>query len=338
MNMDKIISDKIISDNEETLVHQSRSFAVPILKMETRFKLPIMTQYNLCKIVDTIEDSIELEADEKIALINEVCGELENHRFSSHVLKEMLKITPQNESYVFKNYASIIALFNQLSADEQQLGIKYLNEMTLGMTKFVKKDIDTPSDLNQYCYYVAGTVGLYLTHLLEQLSGELDNKRLTDMQHNGVHFGLFLQKLNIIRDYRSDSMIRHRHFWPNEYFKNKKSLTHVLDLMCEETISYDIAPAIRYCQSIPSGVDDFDFFIRYILKSGIKYMGMLRGNFMIFFLDKVKLSRPFINGLYDDVANLSKQDFHDEMVMEHSLLKEAFNKDINRMNTYKQNA
>ena len=35
--------------------------------------------------------------------------------------------------------------------------------MAEGMCTFLKKSINTHNDLNEYCYYVAGTVGLYLT-------------------------------------------------------------------------------------------------------------------------------------------------------------------------------
>jgi len=316
--------EHIISANEEALERQSRSFAVPILRMEQRYKLPIMVQYNLCKTIDTIEDSVQLSNGEKVDLINEVCIELKKNRASEHVIQEMLKVTPEDESFVFTNYHSIVALFNSLSEVEQQIGMKYLDEMAFGMADFVEKDIQTLNDLNQYCYYVAGTVGIYLTELLQILSNGIDNAQLEKMKQNGIHFGLFLQKLNIIRDFRSDYTIRERHFWPNEYFNNVKDNGVVLEKMCEETINNDIEAALRYCQAIPPGSDSFDFFIRYILKSGIKYMDILRGNFRIFLAEKVKLSRKFVSGLYDDVADQSRQQFLDEMNDELAKLKNNY--------------
>ena len=54
-----------IKANEESLIKQSRSFAIPILNLDIRFRPPIMVEYNLNKTIDTIEDSISLEPDEK---------------------------------------------------------------------------------------------------------------------------------------------------------------------------------------------------------------------------------------------------------------------------------
>jgi len=42
-----------IRANEETLLNQSRSFSIPILNLENRFKIPIMVEYNLNKTIDT---------------------------------------------------------------------------------------------------------------------------------------------------------------------------------------------------------------------------------------------------------------------------------------------
>ncbi|MEJ2024753.1 MAG: hypothetical protein P8Y00_07030, partial [Deltaproteobacteria bacterium] len=59
---------RLIAANEEALIQQSRSFSLPILKLDGRFKTPIMVQYNLNKSIDTIEDSVVLETGEKIDL------------------------------------------------------------------------------------------------------------------------------------------------------------------------------------------------------------------------------------------------------------------------------
>jgi farnesyl-diphosphate farnesyltransferase len=321
--------DQIIADNEEALKCQSRSFSIPILKLEPQFKLPIMVQYNLCKTIDTIEDSTILAPNDKIELIHDVCQELKNNRISNNVLKKMLKITPEDESYVFSNYSSIVDLFNKLPENQQQLGIKYIDEMASGMGIYLNKEIENLDDLNQYCYYVAGTVGVYLSELLNELSAEMDEHNLEKMKQDAIHFGLFLQKLNVIRDYRSDENTRQRHFWPTEYFNKDSNMTNILNMMCKETIHHDIFPSIQYCQSIPSDCKSFEFFIRYILKSGIKYMDLLQGNFMIFFVQKVKLERGYISRLYTNVSKQSRQEFIDEMTSDYKkLIKSSANSNL----------
>ena len=103
---------KWIKANEETLLKQSRSFAIPIMNLDDRFRLPVMVEYNLNKTIDTIEDSTEIEPDEKISLIREFCEHLQRNEISRNVRKRMLDATVHEEAYVFKNHEYIINLFN----------------------------------------------------------------------------------------------------------------------------------------------------------------------------------------------------------------------------------
>ena len=51
--IDAAVLEKSIEANEECLINQSRSFAIPILNLDDRFKIPIMVEYNLNKTIDT---------------------------------------------------------------------------------------------------------------------------------------------------------------------------------------------------------------------------------------------------------------------------------------------
>ncbi len=93
--------DEWIKANKESLINQSRSFAIPILNLDNRFLIPTMVSYNLNKAIDTIEDSLILRTDEKIGLIKTFCKHLHNDDFSSKVQKRMIEVTPQAEVSVF---------------------------------------------------------------------------------------------------------------------------------------------------------------------------------------------------------------------------------------------
>lgn len=300
---------KWVKDNEETLLAQSRSFAIPILNLNNRFKIPVMVEYNLNKTIDTIEDSAALTVAEKIELIGMFCDRLEKNEFSPEVQKRMIEVTPEEESSVFKNYESTINLFNSLTEREKKLGKKWTIEMAQGMCKFLEKSIKSINDLNEYCYFVAGTVGLYLTDLLRTKGKNLSDAAFEKMQRNAVHFGLFLQKLNIIRDYEEDKIIKKRSFWPEDYFLHEKDPLKILNKMCYETLKNDASRAIRYYTQIPPGNEMYDFFIRFILSSGMEYIKLLKNNLFVFAKEKVKLQKSFIQNLYDRVASLDRDDF-----------------------------
>jgi farnesyl-diphosphate farnesyltransferase len=92
----------------------------------------------------------------------------------------------------------------------------------------------TCEDFDLYCYYVAGLVGEGLTRLF--IVSGLENPKLSEAHDFAYSMGLFLQKTNIIRDFRED-LDDGRKFWPKEVwskyandmseFKDPKNLDQV---------------------------------------------------------------------------------------------------------------
>lgn len=298
-----------IKANEESLIKQSRSFAVPILNLDSRFRIPVMVQYNLNKAIDTIEDSNCLEVAEKRDLIQRFCEHLQRDRFSSEVQARLLQVTPPEEAFVFENYEATINLYNTLPREEKALSKRWTAEMAGGMCEFLTRSIVTLKDLNEYCFYVAGTVGHYLTSLLRLKGSNVAERIFKKLQENSVSFGLFLQKLNIIRDFVEDKVTKGRSFWPQSYFEQEKDRLKVLNRMSCETLKNDVPRAIEYFKHIPPGNDSYEYFIRFILSSGIEYLKILRGNKSVFSEIKVKLPKAFIEGLYATVSSLTHEEF-----------------------------
>jgi len=297
--------------NEESLIKQSRSFAIPILRLDDRFRIPVMVEYNLNKAMDTIEDSTVLGTDEKIALMKEFCEGLEDDKASINVQERMLQVTPEEEVFVFRNYNATINLFKTLQEEERILSKRWITEMAEGMCLFLRRSIEDLNDLNQYCYYVAGTVGIYLTGLLGLKGSNATEKSISRMKETAVPFGLFLQKLNIIRDYIEDRDIKKRSFWPKTYFSGEEEHVNILNHMCHETLEKDVPGAIEYFSNIPQGNGSYDNFIRFILCSGLEYLKILKDNRSVFSRIKVKLPRVFIKRLYEHVSKQSRKEFEE---------------------------
>ena len=306
---DKHMLERLVKANEQSLINQSRSFSLPILNLDDRFRNPIMVEYNLNKTIDTIEDSTGLEPDEKIYLISTFCNYLERDGYSSAVLERMLEVTPEEESFVFKNYEATISLYNTLSSEEKELARRWTGEMAAGMCTFLKKTINTHNDLNEYCYYVAGTVGLYLTNLLKLKGSNVSDEIFERLSVNAVSFGLFQQKLNIIRDFVEDKVSKKRSFWPRSYFEKEKDNVKILNKMCFDVLKNDIPGAIEYSGLVPPGNDSYDYFIRFILCSGIEYWKILKSERSVFSATKVKLARIFIENLYGNVSSQTREEF-----------------------------
>jgi farnesyl-diphosphate farnesyltransferase len=223
----------------------------------------------------------------------------------------MLEITPPEEAYVFKNYKSTIELFKILTEEEKVEMKKWTTKMAEGMCIFLERTIYNLKDLNEYCFYVAGTVGIYLTNILRLKGMNITDSVFKRLEDNAVPFGLFLQKLNIIRDYIEDRDLKKRSFWPRDYFENEKDKIKILDKMCDETLENDVSRAIEYYKDIPPGNDSYDYFIRFILSSGLEYLKILKGNEAVFTKSKVKLPSVFIKELFAKVSSQTRDEFQE---------------------------
>jgi farnesyl-diphosphate farnesyltransferase len=223
----------------------------------------------------------------------------------------MLEVTPEEEAFVFKNYEATIRLYNTLSSEEKELARRWTGEMAKGMCTFLKKPINTHHELNEYCYYVAGTVGLYLTNLLKLKGSNVSNEIFERLSVNAVSFGLFQQKLNIIRDFVEDKITKKRSFWPQSYFEEEKDNVKILNRMCFDVLKNDIPGAIEYFRLLPPENDSYDYFIRFILCSGIEYWKILKSERSVFTESKVKLARVFIQNLYGNVSSQTSEEFLD---------------------------
>ena len=104
--------------------------------------------------------------------------------------------------------------------------VEICEKMENGMADFAHKAasrgeiyLEKIEDWDLYCHYVAGLVGEGLSRLLAA-SGK-EQPWLADQLELSNSMGLFLQKTNIIRDYREDVEQR-RYFWPKEIWAREE--------------------------------------------------------------------------------------------------------------------
>jgi farnesyl-diphosphate farnesyltransferase len=189
----------------------SRSFALAIPLLDKNKRLAVETQYLLARVIDTIEDS-PLSMDDKDTLI----GAFNNILLTTDTEKLLAiknivheNTTSENDKMLVDNVQLVLDNFFTLDSKIQNISTTYLKEMGYGMLYYQDHDVETFEDLDDYCYYVAGTVGLYLTELVEIV----DERELS--RDYSKSFARFLQKVNIIRDAKED-LKENRIFWPKE--------------------------------------------------------------------------------------------------------------------------
>ena len=207
----------------------SRSFALTIPLVEDNILAPIMVGYLEARILDTFEDDIgirEISLEERIHSMNILMEILESP--SSPSGKEKAKklansadgmfANPQYRDLV-KNMERVLTVHDSLDQKTKECMVRWLKEMNFGMQKFLKQEVFSFEDLNEYCYYVAGTPSGFLTELIRTKSKNLSRKNSKILLDNERDFGLFLQKVNIIRDFKEDILDNEKIFWPSFLFE-----------------------------------------------------------------------------------------------------------------------
>ncbi|MDO8624686.1 MAG: squalene/phytoene synthase family protein, partial [Candidatus Diapherotrites archaeon] len=112
-------------------------------------------------------------------------------------------------------FGPVLSEFASFDERSRRIAVRWMATMASGMDRFSVKRIKTFKELDAYCYYVAGTVGHYLTDIFAYKFGL---KHMAAFRKRCVDFGLLLQKTNIIRDFSRD-FSEGRVFWPSELFE-----------------------------------------------------------------------------------------------------------------------
>ncbi len=243
----------------------SRSFALTIPLLDKNKKSKVEVQYLLARIIDTIEDSMHNTNDKETLITGFInilkSASLENIKnldnFKHIVLEKTIN---DNDKILIENIDLVLKTFFGFDSHIKNMSISYLNEMGYGMIYYQDHTINNFEDLNDYCYYVAGTVGVYLTELIRAL----DNLSLD--KEKAKKFGRFLQKVNIIKDVRNDFK-ENRIFWPKSLFNDDNIASYFQD----ETYKDRAVEILN--KMVDNAMDDFEDTIKYIMEIEKKAVG-----------------------------------------------------------------
>jgi len=233
----------------------SRSFAVVIRWLPRGLDDAVMVSYLLCRIADTLEDSVR-DVEEKRRQLARFADSLDEGR-----PEIPLDAFPATYLCLMTKTEDVLASYRALPPAARAIIRSRVREMCTGMSKWCDREIVTLADQNEYCYFVAGLVGLMLTDLFHAYGNisDRDKELLTPL---AVDFGLALQKVNILRDLRED-LTEDRCYWPAEVMskhgltaetilkpENVTAALAVMDDMVDEHWSY-LETALRYLMLLP---------------------------------------------------------------------------------------
>lgn len=261
------------------LLQVSRTFALNINVLSGLLHQSVLLAYLFLRIADTIEDDPDLAATEKEKLLKYFASIFETPEVDPKRVDLFLSMLPSQwiqskdpNHLLTCRTPVVIGLWSELPLGNRKIIQKVIIEMCQGMAKFALKQeqqlaqgwftIKKTSELDQYCYYVAGIVGKMLSQLFFIDSRFIDIETFDDLKKWDVSFGLALQVTNIIKDVREDAS-RKVCFIPEEICW-RHGLKNSYDIF-EPDVSPDVRSAIMK-ELVDKAWSHLDDSIRYVLK------------------------------------------------------------------------
>jgi farnesyl-diphosphate farnesyltransferase len=207
--MDSVSSDEVYQD--QILPHVSRTFALTIPQLPEGLRTAVTCAYLLCRIADTIEDEPALSPPETLAFLQRLSAVLKGAEdpklLAQDIGPRLSDRTLATERDLVGNMDRVIGVMQRLNEPQRAAIRRCVELMCYGMPRFQfsasVKGLARSSDLDDYCYYVAGVVGEMLTDLFCDYSPEIARHRPA-LSAIAASFAQGLQMTNILKDVWED--------------------------------------------------------------------------------------------------------------------------------------
>jgi farnesyl-diphosphate farnesyltransferase len=204
----------------------SRTFALNIRVLPVRLRRQVLLAYLFCRMADTLEDDGDLVHHEKVRLLESFRGLFPPGPAWERKVADFVSAVPAHwgdpdadpdavrwDRLLVRHCRHVLPQLRELPEPAVKAISACVDEMCAGMIRFAGRKeevrtggvlIGTVKDLDDYCYYVAGTVGNLLCDLFALHSPLITDKRAKALRGLSVSFGLGLQLTNILKDIHDD--------------------------------------------------------------------------------------------------------------------------------------
>ena len=200
----------------EMLPKVSRTFALNIGQLEGNTFKAVLLGYLLFRIADTFEDNLYQDEREKIADLRDFSEIFRGDKGLRHRMElyEPLKFRWKENSHekeLIKNGRIILRCYFDIPEIYRRIMDPLLVETSEGMAEFQRRKLQRncavfqladAQELEDYCYYVAGVVGVMLTKIF--CVHESTKEKRSELEACQIQFGLALQMINIVKDFQKD--------------------------------------------------------------------------------------------------------------------------------------
>ncbi|SEH11794.1 farnesyl-diphosphate farnesyltransferase [Natronorubrum sediminis] len=250
----------------------SRTFSITIDRLEEPMAKHICLGYLLCRVADTIEDAGHIPPEAQTELLT-TYDQLLDPTADQTVGDFMTAVEPwipderTDDWDVVAETPRILRTFESLEDEPREIMREPVRELVDGMAMFTSRyaeegglRLQTLEELEEYCWYAAGTVGTLITGLVARGASQ---ERAAEMRANARSFALLLQLVNIAKDVESDYHEENNVYLPAEWLEeedidieqvtddsNQRGVTNVIKRVTGRAETY-LDDAHRYLEVVP---------------------------------------------------------------------------------------
>ena len=294
----------------------SRTFAPTIRMLPNKLTVQVTVAYLLCRIADTVEDDENLTKLEKQKYLMTFANIFTQNDPELRIkFVEGIQKVPDHcvDVILMKDLQKVLHVFDSFNHEVQKMIGIWVVEMVMGMKKFAQAKsrgkfqfLKSMKDLDEYTYYVAGTVGHLLTALFAHFSQQITPVVVQRLEKFSESFGKGLQMVNIIRDMNTD-LKRGQSYIPDEilqkYHLTRKSIfdqknSEQVEQMFNELVQVatdHLDNALAYIVNIPKEEARIRLFCLLPLFWAMQTLRLIQQNTLALLRkDSIKISRRTI--------------------------------------------
>lgn len=256
----------------------SRTFAITVDVLEEPMASSICVGYLLCRTPDTIEDSRRIPPDEQVRLLNaydralDPDDETDIGTFRDAVDEWIPDRADRSDDWDLVAHAPRVVDAFEAQPERVQRAVRGpVRELVQGMAMFVERYADegglriqTLTELEEYCHYVAGTVGELITNLV--CRGDVSTETAETLRENAESFALLLQLVNIAKDVYADFDQENNVYLPATWLRERGVSQEEI---CDPAHAEQVADAVdRTADHARGFLDDAQAYLEAVPETG----------------------------------------------------------------------
>jgi farnesyl-diphosphate farnesyltransferase len=191
----------------------SRTFAITVAELDEPMARDVCVGYLVCRVADTVEDDPRIPPDAKAEVLRtfdralDPTSPVDGEAFHAAV-REWVPNDPGPDWRLVDEAPRVLSVLWGIDPETRAGILPPVRELVGGMAEFVERHADedglrirTVDELEEYCWYVAGTVGDLVTNLVARGA---DPETVDRLEAGSRDFGLLLQMVNVAKDVGTD--------------------------------------------------------------------------------------------------------------------------------------